>query len=176
MHDADALAVLERHRAHLVICNKDKRAMWWRWPECPAPLEVALAHDAHLGIVPWSITRTGVDVDSGDWRQLPEAWASYETPRGHHLYYADGQRRGNRRWRAKGCAGDIRGGAGYLVLHGDAAQRLADALESSTRQLPLFDPELFLPPAPVPPASVHVLASIHVPASYARPTGASLEL
>ena len=49
--------------------------------------------------------------------------------RGRHAYYDDDTPRANATWAALGCRGDIRGAKGYLVLHEDGCERLAEALD-----------------------------------------------
>ena len=92
-------------------------------------------------------TGCGTDVDHGDPRALLEqfaAWADLPSRRGRHAYYDDDTPRANATWAALGCRGDIRGAKGYLVLHEDGCERLAEALDHrvpGTRPFPrdLFD-------------------------------------
>ena len=44
---------------------------------------------------------------------------------GFHSYYSESKGRSNQSFELAGCRGEIRGARGYLILHGDAAQRLA---------------------------------------------------
>ena len=100
------------------------------------PPDVVVTHLGPVGVIPWSLRMTGLDVDSGDYRNLERAYppaTGYPTPRGQHLYYGDVEGRGNRKFKAHGCSGDIRGANGYAVLHGEAMLRLWGAV---TQQLP----------------------------------------
>ena len=102
-------------------------------------LDVSIQHDGPLGIIPYSIGTSALDVDRGDWRKLPRSWVNYRTRRkgGRHLFYGDDQARGNSNWAAKDCSGEVRGAKGYLILWKDGAERLAAAI-AGPRQLSLF--------------------------------------
>ena len=87
-----------------------------------------------VGIIPWSLRATGLDVDAGDPSDLfaeYKPWALLPTRRkgGRHAYFDDGEPRPNSTWAARGCSGDVRGGSGYLILHDDGPEILVDALE-----------------------------------------------
>ena len=96
-----------------------------------------------LGIIPWSLHSTALDVDQGDPSALFDnyfPWADIPSRRGRHAYFDDSEPRRNGKWEAYGCRGDIRGGRGFLVLHADGPERLADALASrkeGAHRLPL---------------------------------------
>ena len=109
------------------------------WQKQRPSLDVSVQHDGPLGIVPWSIGTSALDVDIGDWRKLPRSWVNYGTRRksGRHLFYADDQARGNSTWAAEDCAGEVRGANGYLILWKDGAERIAAAI-AGPRQLSLF--------------------------------------
>ena len=90
--------------------------------------------DAHgpLGVIPWSLRSTALDIDEGDpdaLRSWFAPWADLASRRGRHFYYDDSEPRGNTSWSLEDCRGDIRGARGFLVLHGDGPVRLADALD-----------------------------------------------
>ena len=93
-----------------------------------------------MGLVPWpGLRMTVADVDSGDYRNLTGAYPTatdYPTPRGQHLLYGDVEPRGNLKFKAHGCKGDIRGARGYVVLHGEAMLKLWGAV--TTRRPPQF--------------------------------------
>ena len=140
------LKVIHDAGAHLVLCraraegkHRAKSPYWAQWNVQRPTLDVCSAHDGPLGIIPYSLGATALDVDQGDWKRLPQSWVNYRTRRkgGRHLYYADDQARGNSNWAAEDCAGEVRGAKGYLCLWDDAVQRLADAL-TGPRQLSLF--------------------------------------
>ena len=125
--------------AHLVLCRPDKRPLWRVWQKRRPSAAVAQTHvdGAHgpLGVIPWSLRSTALDVDEGDPLILfgeYQPWVDIPSRRGHHAYYDDDRPRGNAKWSSHGCRGDIRSGKGFLVLHQDGAERLADALDRRT--------------------------------------------
>ena len=132
-----SIARLTDAGAHLVLCRPDKRPVWRGWQKRRPSAAVAQMHvdDAHgpLGVVPWSLRSTALDIDEGDpdaLRSWFEPWADLASRRGRHFYYDDSEPRGNTSWSLEDCRGDIRGARGFLVLHGDAGPvRLADALD-----------------------------------------------
>ena len=134
-----ALEVLHDAGAHLVICKRDKTPIWNGWQHRMPPLDVVQEHDGPLGIIPYSIGSSALDVDIGDWRKMPRPWVNYGTRRkgGRHLFYGDDVARGNSTWAAEDCSGEVRGAKGYLVLWKDGAERLAAAI-TGARQLELF--------------------------------------
>ena len=88
-----------------------------------------------LGIIPWSLHSTALDVDQGDPSALFDnyfPWADIPSRRGRHAYFDDDQPRGNSKWSSYGCSGDVRSGRGFLLLHADGPERLADALDRRT--------------------------------------------
>ena len=81
-----ATETLYRRGAHFVLTgalNDPKRPLWraWQAPKCGRPsLEVVNAHLAQsrpLGLIPWSLHETVVDIDAGD----PDAWVRDNPPR-----------------------------------------------------------------------------------------------
>ena len=122
-----------------MLCNPDKRPCWSGWQKQRPALDVSIQHDGPLGIIPYSIGTSALDLDYGDWRKLPRSWVNYRTRRksGRHLYYHDESPRRNQQWAAKGCSGEVRGAKGYLILWKDGAKRLAAAI-AGPRQLSLF--------------------------------------
>ena len=114
---------------HFVLCAPSKRPIWRGWNRLRPTADVAALHradDGPVGIVPWSLHSTALDVDHGDPRALLEqfaAWADLPSRRGRHAYYDDDTPRANATWAALGCRGDIRGAKGYLVLHEDGSAR-----------------------------------------------------
>ena len=109
------------------------------WQKQRPALDVSIQHDGPLGIIPYSIGTSALDLDRGDWRKMPRSWVNYGTRRkgGRHLFYADDQARRNSTWAAEDCAGEVRGANGYLILWKDGAKRLAAAI-TGPRQLSLF--------------------------------------
>ena len=131
------LGILADAGAHLVLCRPNKRPLWRGWNKRRASGEVAEVHRREcgpVGIIPWSLRATGLDVDAGDPSDLSaeyRPWALLPTRRkgGRHAYFDDGAPRPNSTWAARGCSGDVRGGSGYLILHDDGPSLLVDALE-----------------------------------------------
>ena len=161
---------------HFVLCTPSKRPIWRRWNRRRPPAEVAELHrseDGLLGIIPWSLQSSALDVDHGDPRNLFEhydPWVDLPSRRGRHAYYDDDKPRANATWAALGCRGDVRSAKGYLVLHEDGCERLAEALNHrvpGARPFPrdLFDLGLGAPAvasAPVPALSRDPLAPLPV--------------
>ena len=144
-HDP-AIARLIDHDVHLVLLVPDKlrtdnfKPLWKGYPHRRPWVDTALAHldseKGPLGVTPWSMRSTALDVDDGNpsdlFGEFPP-WADIPSRRrGRHGYYDDDLPRGNSKWESHGCSGDVRGAKGYLLLHGDAAERLADALDRRT--------------------------------------------
>ena len=88
-----AVAYLHDRGGHYVLCH-GKRPIWPGWQRRRPGLDTVLAHDGPLGIVPYSLGTSALDVDYGDVGELVGATAPLATlpsPRGHHCYYEDGQ-------------------------------------------------------------------------------------
>ena len=109
------------------------------WQKQRPALDVSIQHDGPLGIIPYSIGTSALDLDRGDWRKMPRSWVNYGTRRkgGRHLYYSDDHARRNQAWEIGDCSGEVRGANGYMLLWKDGANRLADAI-SGPRQMSLF--------------------------------------
>ena len=164
--------------AHFVLCTPNKKPIWKSWPRRRPTAEVAALHRREhgpLGVIPWSLRSTGLDVDAGDPRQLLLAfgpWALIPSKRrgGRHAYYDDTESRGNSKWAVFGCSGEVRGGKGYLILHNDGPELLASALERRVEGARAWPKDLFemagLPPVvgrvrePVPPCRFPMRSSI----------------
>ena len=138
--DAQSIVRLTDAGAHLVLCRPDKKSpLWVGWQKRRPSADVAQAHvdDAHgpLGVIPWSLRSTALDIDEGDPDELRssfEPWADLASRRGRHFYYDDDIARRNSNWTLHGCSGQVRSGKGLLVLHKDGAEILADALDRRT--------------------------------------------
>ena len=157
--------------AHFVLCAPSKKPIWSGWNLRRPTAEVAALHRREhglLGVIPWSLRSTGLDVDAGDPRQLLLAfgpWALIPSKRrgGRHAYYDDTESRANSKWAAFGCSGEVRGGRGYLILHNDGPELLAAALKRRVEGERPWPRDLFemagLPPvvavrAPVPAVQI----------------------
>ena len=146
-----SVTTLVDHGAHLVLCRPDKRPLWRGWQKRRPSADVALSHldDEHgpLGLVPWSLRSTGVDVDAGSPDELARSFAPWadvpSSRRGRHLYYDDDQPRGNAAWKLGELCGDLRSARGFLVLHNDAPIRLTDALDKRVPGRHPFPRDLF---------------------------------
>ena len=107
----DAVESLHRSGAHFVLCKADKKPLWKGWPERRPSPDVIVSYPGLIGIVPWSLRMAGVDVDAGDFQNITRLYPAtqdYATRRGQHLYYGDVEPRGNRKFKAYSCSGDIR--------------------------------------------------------------------
>ena len=129
------LGTLYDRGAHFVLCN-GKVPIWKRWQSHRPTLEVVEHHADHgrsIGIVPASIGTSALDVDHGDPAELftlhpARAVVPSRRAGGRHGYYDDEHGRGNHKWEALGAGGEVRSARGFLVLYGNAPERLATAL------------------------------------------------
>ena len=109
--------------AHIVLL-RGKVPCWpdrgkYSWPKWRPAAAVIEAHPHQFGIVPWSLSTCGLDVDQGDPLQLSmlvQPLANLRTKRGHHLYCSDSKPRRNGKFEAAGCQGDVRSAGGYLAF------------------------------------------------------------
>ena len=150
-----ALATLiEDYSAHLVLVGKAKRPIWKRWNKRRPGVEVVEHHAStgrHVGIIPASIHTSALDCDKGETEafiseHIPLAVLPSRRRSGRHLYYDDTEPRGNAQFKLpgfEGMAGDVRSGRGYLVMHHNGAEILADALATKTRSDYPFPAGLF---------------------------------
>ena len=131
--NCDALTTIFEHGGHFVLAKEDKRPLWRSWSRLRPSLDLVQSHDGPLGVIPWSLRTTGLDVDHGDPHLLLEdhpamAVLASRRPGRKHLYYHDTEGRGNGTFSVMGCSGETRGANGYLILWGHAPEILADAL------------------------------------------------
>jgi len=98
-----------------------------------------------LGVVPWSLGCSVLDVDEGDPAELiarhPPLCTVATQSGGVHLWYHDSRPRGSPNWRALGAAGQVRSANGYVVLW-DRGAALSTAL-ATTRERRSFPADLF---------------------------------
>ena len=140
-----AVAYLYDRGGHYVLCH-GKRPIWSRWQRRRPGLDTVLAHAGPLGIVPWSLGTSALDVDDGDVGELIVATAplvTLQSPRGKHCYYEDHRGRGNKRWQRFGCRGEVRSARGFLRLYEGGADRLASALRTTPAGSTAFPADLF---------------------------------
>ena len=147
-NNPQSLQAIYHAGGHFVLCLEDKRPVWRSWQKLRPGLDVVMAHDGPLGLRPWSVSTTALDVDAGDPGELMQAWppmAVLNSRRrgGRHLYYADTEGRGNAHFEVYGCAGEIRSAKGYLILWHDGAGRLADALDDPIARARRWPRDLF---------------------------------
>lgn len=145
-----ALAYLHDRGAHFVLLA-DKKPLWQGYLKRRPALETVL-HAPDLGIVPWSLHNTALDVDRGEPVQLclfhPPLVVLVSGKVDHcHLYYRDTAPRRNGNWTAFGCSGQIRGSNGFLRLwHPQSPVQLLFALLNNPDPC-LFPANLILAPA-----------------------------
>ena len=145
-----ALAYLHDRGTHFVLLA-DKKPLWQGYLKRRPALETVL-HAPDLGIVPWSIHNTALDVDRGEPVQLclfhpPLVVLVSGKADRCHLYYRDTEPRRNGNWDAFGCSGQIRGANGFLRLwHPQSAVQLLFALAHNPAPC-LFPAELIQAPA-----------------------------
>ena len=110
--------------AHLLRVAPDSKSPLGHWRREGLTAGAALdwaRGGGRLGVVPHSLRCSVLDVDAGPPGQLLQDYPpcfSYVSAsgRGLHLWYRDSVARGNSRWSALGCQGDVRSGAGYVLV------------------------------------------------------------
>ena len=107
-----------------MLCRADKSPFWRRWQHNRAPLDEVEYHQARglpVGVIPWSLRASGLDVDWGNPSDFataypPMARLPSRRPGGQHLWYRDTQPRRNLQQLAfPGWSGDLRSRTGYLI-------------------------------------------------------------
>ena len=129
----EALTYLHDRGAHFVLCHDKQPIRGFPWRSHAPDLDCVLAHPGNVGIIPFSLLTSALDVDKGEPTQLsllhpPLVILRSRRPGGEHLYYRDDTPRGNQHWSAFGCEGEVRSSKGYLILYRDAPVLLAHAL------------------------------------------------
>ena len=180
-NNPQALQTIYHSGGHFVLCLEDKRPVWRSWQKLRPGLDVVLAHEGPLGLKPWSISTSALDVDAGDPGELMQAWPpmavlNSRRAAGKHLYYADTEGRGNGHFEVYGCAGEVRSAKGYLILWHDGAGHLADALHdpvARSRRWPRDLFELAGLPAVTLPGAVKTPTYNYKPSDQSRQTWAA---
>ena len=129
----EALTYLHDCGAHFVLCRDKRPLSGFPWRNHTPDLDCVLAHRGNVGLIPFSVGTSALDVDKGEPHQLslfhpPLVILRSQRPGGEHFYYRDDTPRGNQQWSAFGCAGEVRSAKGYLILYRDAPVLLAHAL------------------------------------------------
>ena len=146
--DSEALSTIFQAGGHFVLAKEDKRPLWRSWSRLRPSLDVVQSHDGPIGVIPWSLRTTGLDVDHGDPSLLLEdhpamADLASRRPGGRHLYYHDTKGRRNGSFSVMGCSGETRGANGFLILWGHAPDVLADALTDPIARARTWPDDLF---------------------------------
>ena len=117
--------------AHFVLTNGEKLPVGESegvkgkgWLERRPALSEVLRHREEgglLGLVPWSVGLSVLDVDEGSPGELmsvfpPALMLKSRTLRRYHVYYRDVRGRGNGNWAGYKAAGQVRSGSGFVVL------------------------------------------------------------
>lgn len=128
-----ALSYLHDRGAHFVLCRGKQPLRGFPWRSHAPDIDCVLVHRGNVGIIPFSVETSALDVDKGEPTQLslfhpPLVILRSQRPGGEHFYYRDDTPRGNQHWSAFGCSGEVRSAKGYLILYWDAPVRLAHAL------------------------------------------------
>ena len=141
---------LIREGLHAVLCTHDKSPIWEGWNSKIPTFDQVIHHDSLIGHIPSAIRSVVFDVDGGSDEAI-EAWCRRYPPLVRmpsaqpvrcHLYYLSGTKVRNGKFAGHGVSGDVRGEDGYVILWGDAAVRLRDALRN--RDAPAAVPPLHL--------------------------------
>ena len=107
-----------------MLCRANKSPFWKGWQHNRAPLDEVEYHQARglpVGVIPWSLRASGLDVDWGNPSDFataypPMARLPSQRPGGQHLWYRDTQPRRNLQQLAfPGWSGDLRSRTGYLI-------------------------------------------------------------
>ena len=134
----DSLVSLWNSDAHIVLCNPEKKPIHRGYMKQRPGLEAVLDHADLLGLVPWSLGLSALDLDHGNPEPIVRDFPpliSVPTKRqgGFHFYYRDVEGRGNANWEHQGASGQIRSERGFLVLHKDAATHIEKALRTGNQ-------------------------------------------
>ena len=137
----EALTYLHQRGAHFVLCRDKQPLPGFPWRAHTPALDCVLAHRGNVGLIPFSVGTSALDVDKGEPHQLslfypPLVILRSQRPGGEHFYYRDDMPRGNQQWSAFGCAGEVRSANGYLILYRDAPVLLAHALANDKADCP----------------------------------------
>ena len=149
----EALEYQSQVAANLVVANGRKHPCRCNraWKASPASWETVWNHlqnceNAHVGIVPWTVKATVLDLDRGDVSDV----VAFAEPRllipSHqegraHLWYPDNQPRPNADWSIGSAGGEVRGANGYAIqtYRSDSPLRIADEIVRPRLELDRVD-------------------------------------
>lgn len=140
-----AVIYLHGRGAHFVLC-RGKKPVWGKWQRRRPCLDLCLTHGPQLGLIPFSIGTSALDIDYGEIGELIEAappLVTLRTQRGYHSFYKDDTPRGNEKFTLYGCRGEVRSARGYLRLYEGGAAKLANALRNPPANASVFPADLF---------------------------------
>ena len=143
-----AIEYLHDAGGHFVLL-RGKRPIWKGYRRRTPSVEIITHHAGRgldLGLFPFSVGTSALDVDTGEIGELIEAEPPLTilgTPRGHHLYYQDDTPRRNGKFNSHGCTGDIRSANGYLRFYEKGPVKLAHALATTAPGAAPFHADLF---------------------------------
>ena len=105
----EALTYLHQRGAHFVLCRDKRPLVGFPWRSHTLELDCVLAHRGNVGIIPFSVGTSALDVDKGEPHQLslfypPLVILRSQRPGGEHFYYRDDTPRGNQRGARSGAA------------------------------------------------------------------------
>ena len=149
----DSAKVVYDAGGRMVVLKPEGKTPAWRGyltnrrPSPPTMRECMVA-GCGVGIVPGSIRSAVMDLDGGQdpaalWREAGEGWLRLPTLRGEHRYFDATGQVTKLPWTAFGCYGDLVEARGYVKLHRDGLQVLAEALPHR-KAAPLGQLDLFL--------------------------------
>ena len=135
---AETIAALLQAGMQAVLCRDNKRPLQSGWPRRWPGLEAVQDHDGPVALVPASLGLMVFDQDKGSSREVfrflerypPVAVTPSRQSGRHHIYYLywDGDPAPDGRFEAGGVSGEIKCCTGYVILWGDNAERLRDAI------------------------------------------------
>ena len=121
---------LHSRGAHFVLCQRNSKQPVWRgWQKRRPGVQTVVQHAGNLGVIPASLGTSALDIDYGDIGELVEVappMARLPSKRGpdRHMYYRDNEPRGNSKFAAYNCRGEVRSASGFLVLWPGGAEIL----------------------------------------------------
>ena len=120
---------------HVFLCQPNKAPMrsgWQCQPATPAQADAHTLAGGLLGLIPFSLGYTVMDVDAGQPLRLadtppPHILQPTQRRRGAHLYYRDDTPRKNSKWTWRDCSGEVRSANGFVIAWPGLWARLLEA-------------------------------------------------